>query len=74
MTLLDLPDNTWARVESVDGEESLSRRLLEMGFTEGECIRVVAASPFRDPLAVNIRGAVFALRKYEAGSIRVCLL
>ena len=72
MTALDLPKNTWATVEGVVGDEALSFRLLEMGFTPGECIRVVAASPFHNPIAVNLRGTVFALRDYEASCLIVC--
>lgn len=74
MTILDLPKNQWARVERVDGDEAISTRLLEMGFTPGECIRVVAASPFHNPIAVNLRGTVFALRDYEASCLKVCLM
>lgn len=74
MTVLDLPKNRWARVETVDGDETLRRRLMEMGFTPGECVRVVAASPFHNPVAVNLRGTVFALRDYEASCVKICLM
>ena len=74
MTVLDLPKNRWARVEQVEGDEELRMRLLEMGFTPGECIRLVAASPFHNPIAVNLRGTVFALREYEAACLKICLM
>lgn len=74
MTLLDLPKDQWARVETVEGEESLRLRLMEMGFTPGECIRLVAASPFHNPVAVSLRGTVFALREYEAACLKICLM
>ena len=74
MTALDLPPNQWATVTTVEGEGTLRTRLLEMGFTPGECIRVVAASPFHNPIAVNLRGTVFALRDYEASCLNVCLM
>lgn len=74
LTALELPLNRWARVEHVEGDEILMTRLMEMGFTPGECIRVVAASPFHDPIAVNLRGAVFALRAREASCLKICLM
>lgn len=74
MTALDLPLNRWARVSEVEGDDVLKTRLMEMGFTPGECIRVVAASPFHNPIAVNLRGAVFALRAQEASCLKICLI
>lgn len=74
MTLLELPKNRWARVEKVEGEAELRTRLMEMGFTPGECIRLVAASPFHNPIAVNLRGTVFALREHEAECLQICLM
>lgn len=51
---------------------ALKRRLLELGFVEGETIRVVAeAFPSRDPIAVRIGNTTFALRRHEAALIRV---
>lgn len=51
---------------------ALKRRLLELGFVEGETIRVVAeAFPSRDPMAVRIGNTTFALRRHEAALIRV---
>lgn len=74
MTLLELPQDRWAQVEKVEGDEALCTRLLEMGFTPGECVRVIAASPFHNPIAVNLRGTVFALRDYEASCLKICLM
>lgn len=46
-------------------------RLMEIGFTPGQEVRMIAKSPFSDPLAVSIRGTVIALRKQEAECILV---
>lgn len=47
-------------------------RLLELGFAPGEQVRVVAESfPRRDPMAVRIGSATFALRRHEAALIQV---
>ncbi len=72
MTLLDLKRGEWGTIVGVEGEENLCLRLLEMGFTPGESIRYVARALFDDPVAVNLRGTLFALRKGEAECIKVC--
>ena len=46
-------------------------RLMELGFTPGQEVTVVAKSPFKDPLAVSVRGTVIALRKGEAECIKI---
>ena len=61
---------------TLDGHGSdhaaMKRRLLELGFVEGETIRVVAeAFPSRDPIAVRIGNTTFALRRHEAALVRV---
>lgn len=48
------------------------RRLLELGFVQGETIRIVAESfPRRDPIAVRVGNTTFALRRHEAALIHV---
>ena len=61
---------------TIDGEgadhAAMKRRLLELGFVEGETIRVVAESfPSRDPIAVRVGNTTFALRRQEAALVRV---
>jgi ferrous iron transport protein A len=59
---------------ATDGAEQLAMkmRLLELGFTPGEKIRVVAESfPHRDPMAVRLGNTTFALRRHEAAMIHV---
>jgi ferrous iron transport protein A len=46
-------------------------RLMELGFTPGQEVTVVAKSLFKDPLAVSVRGTVIALRKSEAECIKI---
>lgn len=57
-----------------DDEEALSIRirLQELGFLPGEKISVHAeAFPGRDPMAIRVGNSIFALRRSEAGKIRV---
>lgn len=50
----------------------LVMRLLEIGFVEGEPVRVVAHGPGGgEPLAVRIGGTMFALRRHEAEHVLV---
>ena len=53
------------------GQNSPCIKLLELGFTPGQLITVIAKSPFKDPVAVCVRGMVIALRKQEAECIQV---
>jgi len=47
-------------------------RLLELGFVEGESLRVIAHGyPGHEPLAVRIGSATFALRRFEADHVLV---
>lgn len=55
-----------------DKPEFVRVRLMELGFTQGEKISIVAQSfPGRDPMAVRIGGSTFALRQLEASMIYV---
>ena len=46
-------------------------RLMELGFTPGQKVSLIAMSPFKDPLAVSVRGTVIALRRNEAECIKI---
>ena len=55
-------------------ERQLNQRLMEIGFVEGEPVRVIAHGyPGREPIAVRIGGTTFALRRFEADRILVTL-
>jgi ferrous iron transport protein A len=46
-------------------------RLMELGFTPGQEVTLVARSPFKDPMAVSVRGTIIALRNDEAECIKI---
>jgi len=77
LCLSQLKKGDAARVAGMSGgggeeHEALRRRLIELGFVEGEKIRVVAESfPGRDPIAVRVGNTTFALRRHEASLVRV---
>jgi len=75
LTLAELKVGESAVITSV-GDDCLDihchcLRLMELGFTPGQEVSVVAKSPFKDPLAVSVRGTIIALRKGEAECIKI---
>ena len=55
-----------------EDELALTRRLREIGFVEGEPVRVIAHGyPGREPIAVRVGRTTFALRRFEADRIIV---
>ena len=58
-------------IEGLEGPETDCRRLIDLGFTPGEEVDVVRATPLGDPLVVAVRGSQLALRRREAAWIRV---
>jgi ferrous iron transport protein A len=74
-SVADLKNGESATIISV-GDDCLDihchcLRLLEIGFTPGQEVTLIAKSPFKDPLAVSIRGTIIALRKSEAECIKI---
>jgi len=58
-------------LSEVEGGD-IGLRLLELGFVEGEPLRVVAHGyPGREPIAVRIGNTTFALRRFEADHVLV---
>ena len=60
-----------AAVASVSAPEEQRRRLLELGFVPGGAVAAVQESPWGDPVAYAVCGAVIALRRADARQIAV---
>lgn len=71
MTLDSLPIRGAGRIQSVGGERSFRRRLLELGFLPGVEVRLLGVAPMGDPLDIQIRGCRFSLRRTEAEAVMV---
>jgi ferrous iron transport protein A len=77
--LTEWPQGAPARVAGIRAgaqDQALALRLLELGFIEGEPLRIVAfGQPGRDPIGVRLGGrggaGAFALRRKEAALIWV---
>jgi len=78
LKLSELPHRTAATVETVDDQapnDTIARRLRELGFVAGERVEVMAAGPVAaEPLLVQVGYTRFALRRSEAARVRVALL
>ena len=59
------------RIIQIEGNGSLKKRLLEMGFIENTSIKTVKFAPLSDPIEFNIKGYNVSLRKKEADRILV---
>ncbi len=77
ISLADLPRGVEATVIGVKdlaqpADRELKLRMIEIGFVPGETVRVIAhGSPGREPIAVRLGATTFALRRFEAGLVRV---
>ena len=75
VNLLDLPLGAFAVVRGirpVSEQDTIARRLGELGFVAGETVRLVVQGPFgADPLLVELGGTRFALRRAEAARIEL---
>jgi ferrous iron transport protein A len=73
--LCDLPKGASAvveRVEDVQANDPIAQRLRDLGFVEGERVKLVAQGPVgADPLLVQIGYTRFALRRSEAARVTV---
>ncbi|MGB3747386.1 MAG: FeoA family protein [Rhodanobacter sp.] len=75
MRLSELPKGAPAVVERVDdahAADPIAQRLRDLGFVDGESVRVVAVGPMGgDPVLIQIGFTRFALRLAEAARVSV---
>ena len=68
--LSELKINEEAVIESFN-DLQLSLKLLEMGCTPGERVKLVRVAPAGDPIAIELSGYTLSMRKQEAQTINV---
>lgn len=75
MRLTQLPNGQSAIVDHVadaHATDAIATRLRDLGFVDGEPVRVVAIGPWgADPILVQIGSTRFALRRSEAERVRL---
>lgn len=69
-----LRDGQRGLVTGVDEAGAMGRRLRDMGLVRGTQVECLQHSPFGDPAAYLIRGAVIALRREDSHQVQVELL
>jgi ferrous iron transport protein A len=52
-------------------DEVMALKLLEMGCTPGEVVKLDRIAPMGDPIAISVSGYLLSLRKDEASTILV---
>jgi ferrous iron transport protein A len=72
VTLADLRQiGQKATVLSVEGDDAVAVRLMEMGVFDGTEVSVVGFAPLGDPIEFSIRGYRLSLRKSEARRVLI---
>lgn len=73
LSLDKLDVGQYAEVLSLGNTDSMRRRLLDIGLTENSIVKCVGKSPWNDPCAYLIRGAIIAIRKEDSKKVQVRL-
>ncbi|MDY3771774.1 MAG: FeoA family protein [Candidatus Faecousia sp.] len=71
LRLCDIAPGQGACVCGLATQGTMRRRLLELGLVDGTMVECLGRSPWGDPSAFLIRGAVIALRKADCAGILV---
>lgn len=74
MKLSELHNGDRARILSVGGHGAFRKRILEMGFVQGQVVEVIQAAPLKDPVYYRLMDYNVSLRRKEAGLITVELV
>ncbi len=53
------------RVNKINGEGPLRRRIMDMGLTKGVEIFIRKVAPLGDPIQINLRGYELSIRKAD---------
>lgn len=70
-TLADISSGQTATVMEILGDDSIAVRLMEMGITDGEPVKLIGRAPLGDPIEILVRGYRLSLRTSEAKRIRI---
>ena len=73
MRLIDLKDNETATITKIKGQKTFIKRMSEMGFIEGQKIKVVRHAPLQDPIEYEVMGYKVSIRRHEASLIEISI-
>lgn len=71
MTLKQVACGKTVKVQKLNGEGPVKRRIMDMGITKGTEVFVRKVAPLGDPVEVTVRGYELSLRKADAEMIEV---
>ena len=69
--LSQLPLNKNGKIDKIECDEGIKRRLLDMGLVKGTNIVPILVSPSGDPRAFLVRGTIIAIREDDAKNIKI---
>lgn len=68
-----LTEGQTAAVRQLEQEDSMRRRLLDLGMIPGTVVKCLRVAPAGSPVIYEIRGAMVALRIRDAEKVRVAV-
>lgn len=71
MLLSDLRVGDKAEVTGLLADNSVRRRILDMGLVKGTRFKVLRVAPLGDPIEIFFKGVYLSLRKNEAAGVQV---
>ena len=74
MFLSDMQIGDKGVIKKLNVNENIKRRLQDLGLIEKTYIECILKSPFNDPSAYLVRGALIAIRKEDGKNIEVELI
>ena len=74
MTLREVKVGQTAKVVKLHGTGPVKRRIMDMGITKGQLVRVIKVAPLGDPIEITVRNYELSVRKADAEMIEVELV
>ena len=74
MTLREVKVGQTAKVIKLTGTGPVKRRIMDMGITKGQLVRVIKVAPLGDPMEITVRNYELSVRKADAEMIEVELV
>ena len=71
MTLADAEEGDQVKILKMNGKGAIKQRLLDMGISRGEVVKVERYAPLQDPIQITVKGYSLALRITESELITV---
>ena len=70
-TLRNAEVGTSVTVKKLHGEGAVKRRIMDMGITKGETLKIRKLAPLGDPIELTVRGYELSIRKADAEMIEI---